>query len=297
MARDPKARFDRWRAMAAESSFTRWSGWPSYVSIADRRLVGERHAAELRRTGQRLAPVVPKARSRALARTFWGRAWCDNLAAYAALANRLERGRRYVRNGLVIDLQIQPGAVAALVSGSDVYEIRVAIKPMPASRWKALVRGAAGRIESVVELLAGRFDEGVMAHVCHQGTGLFPVPAEISYRCTCPDGSGGGWLCKHVGATLYGVGIRLDEDPELLFRLRRVTATDLVTHATERLTTASSGKSGRRSIAPDQLSSVFGIELDAASREGTRAPSARSGRSAGNGRGKPERPARTSRTD
>jgi uncharacterized Zn finger protein len=297
MARDPKAAFDRWRAKAAESSFTGWSRWPSYVSIADRRLVGERHAAELRREGRRLAPVVPKTRSRVLARTFWGRAWCDNLAAYATLANRLERGRRYLRNGLVIDLQIQSGAVVALVSGSDVYEIRVAIKPMPASRWKALVKGAAGRIESVVELLAGRFDEGVMAHVCHQGTGLFPVPAEISYRCTCPDGSGGGWLCKHVGATLYGVGIRLDEDPELLFRLRRVTATDLVTHATERLTTESSGKSGRRSIASDQLSSVFGIELDAASREGTRPPRARSRRSAGNGRGKPGRPARTTRKD
>jgi hypothetical protein len=93
------------------------------------------------------------------------------------------------------------------------------------------------------------------------------------------------------------VGIRLDEDPELLFRLRRVTATDLVTHATERLTTESSGRSGRRSIASEQLSSVFGIELDAASREGTRAPRARSGRSAGNGRRTPQRPARTSRKD
>jgi uncharacterized Zn finger protein len=297
MARDRKAAFDRFRAMAASSSFTGWAQCPSYVSVAHRRLVGERHAAELRRTGRRLAPVVPKTRSRALASTFWGRAWCDNLTAYAALANRLERGRRYLRNGLVIDLQIQPGAVAALVSGSDVYEIRVAIKPMPASRWKALVKGAAGRIESVVELLAGRFDEGVMAHVCHQGTGLFPVPAEISYRCTCPDGSGGGWLCKHVGATLYGVGIRLDEDPELLFRLRQVTATDLVTHATERLTTEGSGRSGRRIIASEQLSSVFGIELDAAARRGTRAPKAPSGRPAGNGRGQPRRPARPSRKD
>lgn len=295
MAHDRKATFDRWRAMAAPSSFRDWSPWPSYVSVADRRLVGERHAAELRRSGRTLAPVVPKTRSRALASTFWGRAWCDNLTAYAALANRLERGRRYVRNGLVIDLKIKPGAVVALVSGSDVYEIRVAIKPMPAARWKALVKGAAGRIESVVELLAGRFDEGVMAHVCRQGTGLFPVPAEISYRCTCPDGSGGGWLCKHVGATLYGVGIRLDEDPELLFRLRQVTATELVTHATERLTTEGSGKSGRRVIASEQLSSVFGIELDAASRDGVRAPKARSGRRAGDARGKARRPARANR--
>ena len=120
---------------------------------------------------------------------------------------------RYLRGGMVIDLQVLPGAVTALVSGSDVYEIAVRIKAMPEPRWKAVVKACAGKIDSVVELLAGRFDESVMAHVCRQGTGLFPAPAEITYECSCPDGARGGWLCKHVAATLYGVGVRLDEDP------------------------------------------------------------------------------------
>ena len=241
-----------------------WFQYPSYVSVAERREAAVLHAGRLSRKGRRLAPVTPSARGRALATTFWGRAWCDNLAAYAELANRLERGRRYLRGGLVIDLQVSPGTVTALVSGSEIYEVSVSMKPMASQRWKAVVARAAGRIDSVVELLAGRFDEGVMVHVCKRETGLFPAPAEIAYECTCPDGFGGGWMCKHIAATLYGVGVRLDEDPELLFRLRGVTAADLVARATRGLTTAAPAKSGRRAIAGDKLSAVFGIELDAA---------------------------------
>ena len=135
--------------------------------------------------------------------------------------------------------------MTALVSGTDVYEIAVRIKPMPAPRWRAVVKACAGKIDSVVELLAGRFDESVMAHVCRQGTGLFPAPAEITYACTCPDGARGGWLCKHVAATLYGVGVRLDEDPALLFRLRRVAHADLIARATAGLTRPGVRQSGR----------------------------------------------------
>jgi hypothetical protein len=130
-----------------------WGEWPRYVSVAERRDNGARHAARLRKQGRVLHPVATKGRGRALAATFWGRAWCDNLAAYASLANRLDRGRTYLRGGMVIDLQISPGTVTALVSGSDIYEIAVRIKPMPAARWKAVVKACAGKIDSVVELL------------------------------------------------------------------------------------------------------------------------------------------------
>lgn len=250
-----------------------WGRWAPYVPVAERRSKGERHAAKLGKKGRTLKPVLPSGRGRALAATFWGRAWCDNLAAYAALSNRLDRGRSYLRNGLVIDLQIVPGTVTALVSGSRVYEISVRIKPMPRERWKKVVKACAGKIDSVVELLAGRFDESVMAHVCRQGTGLFPAPAEITYQCTCPDGWGGGWLCKHVAATLYGVGLRLDEDPEMLFRLRQVAHADLLARATARLAGAAPPRrSTRRAIAADRLSAVFGIDLDAAPAPPARRP-------------------------
>lgn len=250
-----------------------WRRWARYVPVAQRRSNGARHAAKLGKQGRALRPVVPSARGRALATTFWGRAWCENLTAYAALANRLERGRRYLRSGLVLDLQIGPGMVTALVSGSEVYEIRVRIAPVPRERWRAVVKACAGKIDSVVELLAGRFDESVMAQVCRQGTGLFPAPAEISYECTCPDGYGGGWLCKHVAATLYGVGVRLDEDPELLFRLRQVAHAELLARATAGLAGAVPLKgSRRRAIADDRLSAVFGIELEAAPTPRARRP-------------------------
>ena len=243
-----------------------WTGWARYMPVADRIRNGARHAAKLAKQGRAPSPVVPRGRGRVLATTFWGVAWCDNLAAYAVLANRLERGRSYLRNGLVIDLRIAPGTVTALVSGSEIYEIRVRIKPMPRQRWKAVVKVCAGKIDSVVELLAGRFDESVMANVCRQRTGLFPSPAEIAYECTCPDGFGGGWLCKHVAATLYGVGVRLDEDPELLFRLRRVAHADLLARATAGLAAATSPKRrARRALAADRLSAVFGINLEAGS--------------------------------
>ena len=241
-----------------------WPEWPRYVPVADRRETGARHAADLARRGRTARPVVPRTRGRQLAATFWGRAWCDNLQAYASLANRLVRGRSYLRNGLVIDLVIGPGTAAALVSGSEVYEVAVHIKPMRPARWKAVVKACAGKIDSVVELLAGRFDESVMAHVCKPDTGLFPSPREMTYSCTCPDGSRGRWVCKHIAAALYGVGVRLDESPELLFELRRVAHADLVAGATVGLTRAAQAKpTGRRAIEADRLSAVFGIELDA----------------------------------
>jgi uncharacterized Zn finger protein len=250
-----------------------WGRWAPYVPVAERRANGARHVAKLRKQGRTLRPVVPSGRGRTLAVTFWGRAWCDNLMAYALLANRLERGRRYLRNGLVLDLQIGPGTVTALVSGSEIYEIQVRINPVPRDRWRKVVKACAGKIDSVVELLAGRFDESVMAQVCRQGTGLFPAPAEIRYECSCPDGYGGGWLCKHVAATLYGVGVRLDEDPELLFRLRRVAHADLLARATAGLAGAATPKgSTRRAIADERLSAVFGIDLEAAPAPRARRP-------------------------
>jgi len=256
-----------------------WTRWGRYVPVADRMRNGARHAARLAKQGHTPRPVVPSGRGRTLATTFWGRAWCDNLTAYAALSNRLERGRSYLRNGLVIDLGIKPGSVTALVSGSEVYEVRVRIKPMPPRRWKAVVKACAGKIDSVVELLAGRFDASVMAHVCRQKTGLFPAPAEITYECTCPDGFGGGWLCKHVAATLYGVGVRLDEDPELLFRLRRVAHADLLARASAGLVAAGPPRRGaRRGIAADRLSAVFGIDLEAEPSPRARRPSRPTGR-------------------
>ena len=156
------------------------------------------------------------------------KAWCDNLERYSDYANRLPRGRTYVRNGSVIDLQVAPGVVSAMVSGSELYRIEVKVAAVPKPRWSAVCTDCAGAIDSLVELLQGRFSQGVMARICHEKTGLFPSPAEITFSCSCPDWAS---MCKHVAAVLYGIGARLDEQPDLLFALRKVDHQDLIAHA------------------------------------------------------------------
>ncbi len=174
-----------------------------------------------KKAGRLASPVVLAGRT--IAGTFWGKAWCDNLEAYSDYANRLPRGRTYIRNGSVVDLQISEGKIASYVSGSELYEIEIKIKPLPHRLWKTIQTECAGKIDSLIELLQGKLSSAVMQVVTRQQTGLFPSPKEIDLDCSCPDWAG---LCKHVAATLYGVGARLDEKPELLFLLRGVDPSD-----------------------------------------------------------------------
>ncbi len=230
--------------------------WKPYVRVADRRRQAAREMAKLRKKGQTVSPVVVEGRQ--IAGTFWGRAWCDNLERYGDYANRLPRGRTYVRNGSVVDLQIAPGKVAAIVSGSELYRVAVKVAALPAPRWSALRRDCAGEIDSLVELLQGRFSTGVMERLCQEKTGMFPAPKEIDFDCSCPDWAS---MCKHVAATLYGVGARLDGKPELLFTLRQVDGSELVAAASGRAL-GKRGPSRGRVLETDGLSELFGLELD-----------------------------------
>jgi uncharacterized Zn finger protein len=67
-------------------------------------------------------------------------------------------------------------------------------------------------------------------------------------------------MCKHVAAVLYGVGIRLDEDPALFFTLRDVDQAELLGAATAGAASRVPAAGGKR-IAADKLADVFGIEL------------------------------------
>ena len=201
-------------------------GFKPYVSAGARRAMAARELAKLKKTGRTVAPVVIEGRK--IAGTFWGAAWCDNLERYSDFANRLPRGRTYVRNGSVVDLQIKPGRVTALVSGSTMYEVNVTVGPVSRVRWSAIRRDCSGAIDSLIELLQGRFSKGVMTRLCDQKTGLVPSPKEILFTCSCPDWAS---MCKHVAAVLYGIGARLDHQPELLFTLRKVDQQDLIANA------------------------------------------------------------------
>ena len=237
-----------------------YGDYPAYVSVAERRKRAARKLAQLRKQGHEPAPIVLAPRG-AIASTFWGKAWCEHLEAYADYASRLPRGRTYVRNGSVIDLQIAKGEVRAIVSGSDIYDVTIAVTPLAAARWKAVRKECAGQIGTVVELLSGKLSGAVMEKLCHRERGLFPSGEQIEMRCSCPDGA---WLCKHLAAVLYGVGARLDEAPELLFTLRGVDGAELVAAAGDAGALVAAPGTGRGTIASEDLAGIFGIELESA---------------------------------
>src|SRR5262245_10633830 len=207
-----------------------WFEFRPYVPVAQRRAQAAREVEKRRKAGKAVSPVVIE--GRAIANTFWGKAWCDNLESYSDFENRLPRGRTYVRNGSVVDLQIQPGKVTALVSGSELYEVRVDIATLPSAEWSSIKSRCAGQIGSLVELLQGKLSKGVIEIVTAHNGGLFPRPREIEMSCSCPDWAG---MCKHIAAVLYGVGARLDHEPEMLFLLRNVDHQELIEEAVSRV--------------------------------------------------------------
>src|SRR5450755_1407841 len=230
--------------------------WHAYVPVAEKRRQAERKLAKLKKQGRSVAPV--RIEGRTITKSFWGKSWCVNLERYSEYENRLPRGRTYVRNGSVIDLQIAKGEISAMVAGSELYQIKIAIAPVTRARWKSICRDCAGTVDSLVELLQGRLAKGVMDRVCREGDGLFPAPAEIKLSCSCPDWAD---MCKHVAAALYGVGARLDEQPQLLFVLRGVDARDLVARAGAGLPLAKKVPAAGKMLDQAKLAEVFGIEM------------------------------------
>jgi uncharacterized Zn finger protein len=234
------------------SRYGSYGGFPEYVSVAERREQAKKLTAKLKKQGRILNPVVIEGRT--IAKTFWGKSWCTNLESFSDYESRLPRGRTYARNGSVIDLNINPGEITAMVSGSEMYDISIKIKAFPESKWKALVKECSGKIDSLIELLQGKFSKGVMEIITANETGMFPKPNEIKLNCSCPDYAD---MCKHVAAVLYGVGHRLDESPEDLFILRQTNHMDLVDN-----TQLGELSIGTTEIQVDgDLSALFGIEL------------------------------------
>lgn len=198
------------------------------------------------------SPVVIAGRT--IATSFWGKAWCDAMESYGDYANRLPRGRTYVRNGSVVDLRITTGLVSASVSGSRLYSTTVRVKPLDPTRWRAVVDRHAAQVSSLVDLLQGKLPASLLHALCDRSSGLFPGPNEIEFHCSCPDWAS---MCKHVAAVLYGVGARLDSDPGLFFLLRGVEVSDLA---------ARGAAVGFTSVGVDDLvgadlGDIFGIDL------------------------------------
>ncbi len=237
--------------------------WKPYVSVGQRQKLAEKTAAKAKKSGKNYTPIL--AYRGAVAKTVWGKSWCDNLEAYSDYANRLPRGRTYVRNGSVIHLQLTAGAVHALVMGSSLYKVKVRVQPVQPAQWNSICQDSAGSIASLVEILQGKLSTAIMQRICAPGKGLMPTPKEIAFDCSCPDWAG---MCKHVSAVLYGVGARLDQQPELLFTLRHVDAKDLIQVADGGLVTALKvprAPKAAKVLDDSLLADVFGLEMAQAS--------------------------------
>lgn len=262
--------------------------WGDYVPVAEKRRRAAQELAKLRKKGPPLAPV--KIEGRTIAKSFWGQSWCTNLERYSDFENRLPRGRSYVRNGSVLDLQIAKGEVAAMVAGSHLYTIKVSIAPVAAKRWKSICRDCAGSIDSLIELLQGRLAKGVMDRVCREGDGLFPAPAEIKLSCSCPDWAD---MCKHVAAALYGIGARLDERPQLLFALRGVDENEMLAGAGQNLAISKSAPAAAKVLDDNDVAALFGLEMAEPINSGIPVPTApKSSRGTKTNKGKASAPAK-----
>ncbi|MFX1670963.1 hypothetical protein PWR63_01420 [Paraburkholderia sp. A2WS-5] len=234
-----------------------FGGWKPYVPVAERRKKAGQLVARATKAGKTLSPIAPY--RGAIAKTFWGKAWCDNLEHYSDYESRLPRGRTYVRNGSVIDLQITTGRIRAQVMGSSLYEIEIDVAACPEKQWRDLSADCASSIDSMVELLQGKLSAAVMGRICKPGTGLFPAPKDIKLGCNCLDWAA---MCKHVAAVLYGIGARLDQQPELLFTLRGVDPTELVNSTDANLPGAGAVPASGRLLDNADLGDVFGIDID-----------------------------------
>jgi uncharacterized Zn finger protein len=226
------------------------------VKVADRKRKAAKEMEKLKKKGQACEPIVLDGRT--ITNTFWGKAWCNNLESYSDYANRLPRGRTYVRNGSVIDLKIAAGEITALVSGSSIYKVKIAIAKVVTNKWYKIVDECAGKVASLIELLQGKFSKAVMEIITDPKKGLFPDPKEIKLSCSCPDWAD---MCKHVAAVLYGVGARLDKKPEELFMLRQADHVELIAKAGTASLTQTASDQSDQILADSDLSSLFGIDM------------------------------------
>jgi uncharacterized Zn finger protein len=245
-------RYDRYK-----HRYDRYSLFPQSKSKDERIADAAKKQKALEKKGVKLSPVVLE--GFALATSFWGKAWCKNIESYHDYANRLPRGRSYVRSNSVIDLQVAPGLVRAQVMGTSLYRIEITIKPVAKKQWDVIRQACAGKIGSLVALLRGTLSGEVMEVMTRHDEGLFPKPAEIAFKCSCPDGA---YLCKHVAAALYGIGNRLDNQPELLFLLRGADSADLIASAADAPVTSATLAAGE-TLSTDELADVFGVDFEA----------------------------------
>ncbi len=237
-----------------------WNDTPRYSqpTAAEIRQKSAESKKKEQSKGKMLEPVTIQGRT--IVNNWWGKAWCDNLEQYADYDSRLDRGRRYVRTGAVIDLKIQKGKIISRVQGTrkTPYKVEIRISPLSEEKCQAIIQRCEKKVQNLEELMSGNFPLE-MKELFQGQDGLFPTPKEISFSCSCPD-----WalMCKHVAASLYGVGVRLDEQPLLFFELRCIDVgkfIDVTLASKVDSMLANAEKPSSRIMDSDDVASLFGV--------------------------------------
>lgn len=204
------------------------------------------------------APIVVSGRK--LVSSWWGRSWCANLEGYADYSNRISRGKTYIRAGRVIDLKTSEGRIEGRVQGSSrrPYKVSIDVQPLTDRRKEDILSKCGNRIENLDSLLSGDIPSDIEDLFVSEG-GLFPEPSEIIFHCSCPDYA---YMCKHVAAVLYGVGVRFDEDPLLFFGLRGMEVESLIRKSIDQRLQQmlkNSGSRTERMIREEDAMALFGV--------------------------------------
>lgn len=234
-------------------------GFPKYESVAEKKAKASRSLAKMKKKNPDIEPVIIEGRT--LVKSWWGKSWNINLESYADYSNRIERGKSYVRNNAVLDLKISKGKVIAKVQGSRIkpYDVEINIDALDNKKWEQVTELCNHRIDSLEQLIEGKFPKELEVLFTDKKYGMFPSPKEIHFGCSCPDWA---YMCKHVAAALYGIGARLDNNPMLFFDLRDIDGQMLIRKSMERKLESmlkNAGKKSKREIAAKDISDIFGL--------------------------------------
>ena len=235
------------------------NSFPQYESAASKKAKANTALDRARKKNPEIEPVIIEGRT--LAKNWWGKAWNANLESYADYHNRIGRGKSYVRNNAVLDLKITKGQVVAKVQGSRAkpYVVEIKIQPLNPLKWEKVIERCNHRIDSLEQLIAGKFPKELEVLFTNQQYGMFPSPKEIHFNCSCPDWAS---MCKHVAAALYGIGTRLDQNPMMFFELRDLDEKELVKKSMAikiESMLKNAGKTSTREIAEEDVLDLFGL--------------------------------------
>ncbi len=188
---------------------------------------------EIRPRIRRSDGIRARSQRGAFATSWWASRW---IAALERLVDpgRLTRGRTYARQGQVVKLEVQPGAVDAMVQGSrpSPYRVTIRVAPLADPEWHRVADTLAERAIYGAKLLAGEMPDDIEEAFAAAGASLFPgVRTDMVASCSCPDYAD---LCKHSAAVCYLLGERFDEDPFLMFELRGRSREDILTELRNR---------------------------------------------------------------